>query len=131
MARRNGCLGPCPIHTYTYKYAYTYTYTHINFLSVYFFSGVLLCPCYALLGCSRFCALAGFEGTATRTVYKLIMAAQSEVGLQIYDGEYVNMDDPGMTDADMLNDGQSTQALLLTPVGDTSGFDHETIKLSI
>ena len=97
----------------------------------YIHTGVLLCPCYALLGSSRFGALASFEGTATRTVYKLIMAAQSEVGLQIDDGDDPNIDDPGMTDADMLNDGQSTQALLLTPVGATSGFDHETIKLSI
>ena len=47
------------------------------------------------------------------------MAAHSEVGLQIYDWEDVNMDDLGMTDADMLNDGQSAQALLLTPVGGT------------
>ena len=93
--------------------------------------GVLLCPCHALLGNSRFCSLAGFEGTATRTVFKFNMAVQSEVGLQISDGEDANMDDPRMTGADMLSDGPSAQALLLTPVGGTSEFDHDTIKLFI
>ena len=97
----------------------------------YTYTGVLLCPCHALLVRSQFCSLAGFEGTATRTVFKFNMPAQSEVGLQIYDGEDLNMDDPGMTNADMLNDGQSAQALLLTAVEGTSGFKHDTIKLSI
>ena len=124
--RQNGHPPPrsnAPI-TPIYMYMHTYIHTYIH-------TGVLLCPCHALLGNSRFCSLAGFEGTATRTVFKFNMAAQSEVGLYIYDGEDINMGDPGMTDADMLSDGQSAQALLLTPVGGTSRFDHDTIKLSI
>ena len=88
-------------------------------MHTYIHTGVLLCACHALLVNSRLCSLASFEGTATRTVFKFNMAAQSEVEPQIYDREDVHMHDPPMTDADMLNDGQSSQALLLTQVGGT------------